>query len=54
MFMLKIETLLQFASVNDMFLTTTGLNEEQVIGRYVQDVIPPTSQNFYKQIQRSR
>jgi PAS domain S-box-containing protein len=33
----------RFSSVNRSFLTTTGLNEEQIVGKYVQDVIPEPS-----------
>jgi PAS domain S-box-containing protein len=34
----------KFTSVNQAFLTATGLTREQVEGRYVKDVIPPPSQ----------
>ncbi len=33
----------RFSSVNNSFLTTTGLNEEQIVGKYVEDVIPEPS-----------
>jgi PAS domain S-box-containing protein len=44
-FMLGIEdeNRFKFISVNSTFLTTTGLNEEQIIGQYVQNVIPMPS-----------
>lgn len=33
----------RFSSVNNAFLAATGLKEEQIIGQYVQDVIPEPS-----------
>ena len=44
-FMLSIEdqNRFKFISVNSTFLKTTGLNEEQIIGQYVHNVIPMPS-----------
>jgi len=36
----------QFASVNLSFLKSTGLDKELVIGKYLDEVIPPASFNF--------
>jgi PAS domain S-box-containing protein len=46
----------RFISVNKAFLQTTGLNSDQVIGRYADEIIPPSSRhlvfgNYKKAIQ---
>ena len=45
LYLLKIEegNNYRFISVNSAFLSTTGLTENQVIGKYIQDVIPKPS-----------
>lgn len=44
-FMLDVETgpNFKFASVNQSFLKSTGLTEQQVVGKYVEEVIPKES-----------
>ena len=46
----------RFISVNRAFLQTTGMNREQVVGKYADEIIPPSSQpqvfrNYKKAIQ---
>ncbi len=36
----------RFTSVNQAFLSTTGLNREQVEGKYITDVVPASSQSI--------
>ena len=37
-----------FISVNDAFLTVTGFRKEQVVGRYIEEVLPAPSQELVK------
>ena len=39
----------RFISINPLFLTTTGLNREQVIGKRIEEVLPKTAHNFVKE-----
>ena len=57
-FLLSIEAddRYRFVSVNKAFLRTTGLQSDQVVGRYADEIIPPSSQplvfgNYKKAIQ---
>lgn len=36
----------RFASINPAFLSVTGLRREQVLGKRIQEVLPPESHNF--------
>ncbi|CAD5277149.1 MULTISPECIES: PAS domain S-box protein [unclassified Imperialibacter] len=44
-FLIEVEDgrLFKFTSVNNGFLATTGLNEEQILGKYIDEVIPEPS-----------
>jgi PAS domain S-box-containing protein len=39
----------RFVSVNEAFLAVTGFRDEQVTGRYVEEVLPPTSHELVRE-----
>jgi PAS domain S-box-containing protein len=50
LYMLSVEPdgRFRFISVNEAFLAVTGYSEEQVVGRYVEDVLPETSHELVR------